>query len=72
MKAILKKNTSVLTLLFLGLMSILNLSVAAQVSQTQIEQFKRLPASQQQALAKSMGVDLNSIKSQLGAGKEVR
>ena len=70
MKTILKKYTSVLTLLFLGLMSILNLSVAAQVSQAQIEQFKRLPASQQQALAKSMGVDLNSIKNQLGASQE--
>jgi polysaccharide export outer membrane protein len=70
MKTILKNYTSVLTLLFLGLISILNLSVAAQVSQAQIEQFKRLPASQQQALAKSMGVDLNSIKSQLGSSQE--
>jgi len=44
-----------------------NISFAAQVSQAQIEQFKRLPASQQQALAKSMGVDLKTIKGQLSA-----
>ena len=39
-----------------------------QVSQAQIEQFKKLPPSQQQALAKSMGIDigdLNDIKEQL-------
>ncbi len=38
-----------------------------QVSQAQIEQFKKLPPSQQQALAKSMGVDINAIKGQLSA-----
>lgn len=44
-------------------------SFAAQVSQAQIEQFKKLPASQQQALAKSMGVDINAIKGQLSANQ---
>ena len=38
---------------------------AQQVSAQQIEQFKKLPKSQQQALAKSMGVDLNAIEAQL-------
>ncbi len=45
-------------------------SFAAQVSQAQIDQFKRLPASQQQALAKSMGVDINAIKGQLSSAQE--
>lgn len=36
-----------------------------QISQQQLEQFKRLPAAQQRTLAKSMGVDLNQIKSQM-------
>ena len=40
-------------------------SLSAQVSQQQIEQFKKLPASQQQALAKKMGVDINAFKGQL-------
>ncbi len=35
---------------------------AATPSAAQIEQFKKLPASQQQSLAKSMGVDLNALK----------
>ena len=43
-------------------------NATGQVSQAQIEQFKKLPPSQQKALAKSMGVDLNSIKGQLSAG----
>ncbi|MEH6383043.1 MAG: SLBB domain-containing protein [Colwellia sp.] len=38
---------------------------AQQVSAQQIEQFKKLPKSQQQALAKSMGVDLSAIEAQL-------
>ncbi len=41
------------------------LSFAAQVSQAQIEQFKNLPPSQQQALAKSMGVDINALNGRL-------
>lgn len=69
MEAILKKYISVLALLSFCFISVLNFSFAAQVSQAQIEQFKRLPASQQQALAKSMGVDLNSIKGQISAGQ---
>lgn len=54
-----------LTLLTLILVTSLNSSFAAQISQAQIEQFKKLPASQQQALAKSMGVDINALKGQL-------
>jgi len=42
--------------------------VAAQISQAQIEQFQRLPASQQQALAKTMGVDLSAVKKQIAGG----
>lgn len=38
---------------------------AAQVSQAQIEQFQKLPPAQQQALAKSMGVDLSKVTGQL-------
>jgi len=34
---------------------------SAEISQQQIEQFKQLPAAQQQALAKSMGVDLSTL-----------
>ena len=49
----------VLTLFFISLP--LKSLANSQISQQQIEQFKKLPASQQQALAKSMGVDLNSI-----------
>ncbi|MBL4822300.1 MAG: SLBB domain-containing protein [Colwellia sp.] len=67
MITIIKKRSIALTLFFFCLVSFLNLSLAAQVSQAQIEQFKRLPASQQQALAKSMGVDINAIKGQLSA-----
>jgi len=40
---------------------------AAQISEQQMEQFKKLPPAQQEALAKSMGVDLNMIKGQLSA-----
>lgn len=59
---------------FLGTLLILaftfaNLSFKAiavnEISEQQLEQFKKLPPSQQEALAKSMGVDLNSIKGQL-------
>lgn len=42
---------------------------AQQVSAQQIEQFKKLPKSQQQALAKSMGVDLNAVEAQLSQHK---
>ena len=70
MKIILKKYNTFLTLLSLFLVLFLNTAFAAQVSQAQIEQFKRLPASQQQALAKSMGVDLNAIKGQLSTNQQ--
>ena len=44
----------------------LNAAVAlSNISPQQIEQFKRLPESQQRALAKSMGIDFNLLKSQL-------
>tara|TARA_R110000772_G_scaffold267854_1_gene392927 strand:+ start:2899 stop:5703 length:2805 start_codon:yes stop_codon:yes gene_type:complete len=36
--------------------------VSAEISQAQIEQFKQLSPSQQQALASSMGVDLSAFK----------
>ena len=35
---------------------------AADISAKQMEQFQKLPKAQQAALAKSMGVDLNSLK----------
>lgn len=46
-------------------------AISNQVSQAQIDMFTKLPPSQQQALAKSMGVnlgDLNSVKGQLLGG----
>jgi len=39
----------------------------AQVSQAQIEQFKKLPPAQQARLAKQMGVDINSLKKQMAS-----
>jgi polysaccharide export outer membrane protein len=48
------------------LLSIISLDLyAQQVSAQQIEEFKKLPKSQQQALAKSMGIDLNAIEREL-------
>jgi len=44
-------------------------SFAAQVSQAQIEQFKKLPPGQQQALAESMGVDYKDLTAQLSGKK---
>ena len=35
--------------------------MSAEISQAQIEQFKQLSPSQQQALASSMGVDLSPL-----------
>lgn len=46
-------------------MAVVSKQVVAQVSQAQIDQFKKLPVAQQQALAKSMGVDLSQINNQL-------
>ena len=40
-------------------------AISYQVSQAQIEQFKKLPPSQQQMLAKSMGIDIKAIKGQM-------
>lgn len=40
-------------------------AVSAQISQQQIEQFKKLPKSQQEALAKSQGIDLNAVIGQI-------
>jgi len=54
-----------LTLTFILAILPLTVLAANQISQQQMEQFKKLPPSQQEALAKSMGVDLNSIKGQL-------
>jgi len=57
-----KKITFTLFALFtLALIALTSSSFAAQVSQAQIEQFKKLPPAQQQALAKSMGVDINAL-----------
>ncbi|MGB0937621.1 MAG: SLBB domain-containing protein [Colwellia sp.] len=44
-------------------------SSMAQVTQAQIEQFKKLPKAQQQMLAKQMGVDLSSIEAQISGAK---
>ena len=40
-----------------------------QISQQQIEQFKKLPPSQQRALAQSMGIDINAINAQINASQ---
>ena len=40
-------------------------AISAQISQQQIEQFKKLPKAQQELLAKSMGVDLNDVLGQI-------
>ncbi|MGB1261977.1 MAG: SLBB domain-containing protein [Cognaticolwellia sp.] len=45
-------------------------SFSAQISQQQIAQFKSLPKAQQQALAKSMGVDLNAVMGQISKGNQ--
>ena len=55
-------------LCFMFFLTLTSVSVqvnAAQITPQQIEQFKRLPLSQQQALAKSMGVDINAVRQQL-------
>ena len=65
-----KKFTSALILLTIILGVSLSSSFAAQVSQAQIEQFKKLPPSQQQALAKSMGIDMSSLQGQLSNSQD--
>ena len=42
----------------------------SQISQQQIEQFKSLPKAQQQALAQSMGVDLDAVMGQISTSKQ--
>ncbi|MFT5815974.1 MAG: polysaccharide export outer membrane protein [Psychroserpens sp.] len=45
-------------------------AIAAQISPQQIEQFKGLPKSQQQALAQSMGVDLGAVMGQISGSNQ--
>ncbi|TAA39580.1 SLBB domain-containing protein [Corallincola spongiicola] len=49
------------TFLFAVISCVVFPTVAASPSQAQIEQFKRLPKAQQQALAKQYGVDINQL-----------
>lgn len=44
--------------------------VSAQISPQQIEQFRKLPKAQQEALAKSMGVDLNAVMGQISGASQ--
>lgn len=57
---IFKKVAQNIVVAVLAVVSI-NVFAAQQVSQAQIEQFRKLPKAQQEALAKRFGVDLNSI-----------
>ncbi len=43
---------------------------SAQITPQQIAQFKNLPKSQQQALAQSMGVDLNAVMGQISTNSQ--
>ncbi|AZQ85473.1 polysaccharide biosynthesis/export protein [Colwellia sp. Arc7-635] len=43
---------------------------SAQISQQQIEQFKNLPKAQQQILAQSMGVDLDTVLGQISGNNQ--
>lgn len=56
MKLFLKKLILSFTLVLIN-----TVTTAAEISQAQIEQFKKMSPSQQQALASSMGVDLSTI-----------
>ncbi len=56
MKSFFKKIILSSTLVFVSYFT-----TAAEISQAQIEQFKKMSPSQQQALASSMGIDLSSI-----------
>ncbi|MEW6996861.1 SLBB domain-containing protein [Colwelliaceae bacterium BS250] len=53
---------------FIAVCSLSFASLAQTPSPAQIEQFKKLPESQQRSLAQSMGVDYNMIKAQLSGG----
>jgi polysaccharide export outer membrane protein len=48
-------------IIFISIIFSIPRSHSAEISQQQIEQFKSLPLAQQQALAKSMGVDLSAF-----------
>ena len=50
----------------------LTTSNATQVSQAQIEQFKKLPKAQQKLLASTLGIDLQSVQSQFMQGTDVQ
>lgn len=66
----LKLNYSIIALMATIAITITSYSTqtfAADISPQQIEQFKKLPKSQQEALAKSMGVDFNAIQSQINS-----
>ena len=58
-----------LTTLFV-LISLSFSALSAQISEQQIQQFKNLPKSQQQALAQSMGLDLNDIMGQISGNSQ--
>ena len=63
-----KKNIFILfTLVSVVFIASVSVEVTAQVSQAQIDQFQKLPVAQQQALAKSMGIDLTQIKGQISS-----
>ena len=71
------KITQVLTKFTLHFVTLLMLVFSTQatsfqqVSAAQIEQFKKLPKSQQQALAKSMGIDLNALDAFTGSSSGI-
>ncbi len=58
-----------LNLMFFSFVALQTNVQAAQVTPQQIEQFKKLPPSQQQSMAKAMGVDLNGLKQQMSSVK---
>jgi polysaccharide export outer membrane protein len=55
----------ILNLVFVSFIALQANVEAAQVTPQQIEQFKKLPPSQQQAMAKAMGIDINAFKQQM-------
>lgn len=62
--------TTLLVLIFSLVSLPLKTMAIGQVSQQQIEQFKKLPPAQQKTLAKSMGIDLNSLKGKLSSSED--
>lgn len=67
----LMKSSYFSVLLVLGMLFFSNIAISAtmptNVTPQQLEQFKRLPESQQRALAQSMGIDFNKIKRQISS-----